>query len=47
LSDTVQLIVEHITQTLGEDERKNEVLKLWSLLRPADAACGIPNPIFE
>ena len=45
--DAVQLIVENVTEPLSEDEREDEVLELRCLLRPANAACGVPNPGLE
>ena len=47
LSDAVQFIVENVTEPLSEDEREDEVLELRCLLRPANAACGVPNPGLE
>lgn len=40
----VQLIVEHVAEPFGEDEREDEILKLRGFLRPANAARGIPDP---
>ena len=45
--DAVQLIVEHIAQALGEDQREDVVLVLGCVLGPADGAGGIPDPGLE
>ena len=45
--DAVQLVIEDIAESLGKDEREDEVLELRRLLRAPDAASGVPNPRFE
>ena len=47
LGDAVQLIIEDVTQALGEDERKDELLVFRRVLGAADRAGGIPDPGFE
>lgn len=47
MGDAVQFIVEDVAETFGKDQREDEVLELRSLLRPADAARGVPNPRLE
>ena len=44
LGDAVQLVVEHVAQALGEDEREDEVLVLRRVLRAADGTGGVPDP---
>ena len=39
-----QLVIENVAEPLGEDQREDEILELRGLLRPADAARGVPNP---
>src|SRR5262245_12038624 len=43
LRDPVDLVVEHIAQTLGENQGKDKLLELRCILRPPDGAGGIPN----
>ncbi len=43
----VQLVIEHIAQAFGEDERKNVVLELGRILRAANGAGGAPDPRFK
>jgi hypothetical protein len=45
--DAVQFVIEDVAQALSEDQRKDEILKLWRLLRATDAACRIPYPGFQ
>ena len=45
--DAVELVVEDVAQPFGENQRQDEVLELRRLLRPADAASGVPNPGLE
>src|SRR5262249_26746127 len=45
--DPVDLVVEHIAQTLGKNQRENELLELRCILRAPDGAGGIPNPGFK
>jgi hypothetical protein len=47
LGDAVEFIVEHVAKPLGEDERKNEVLELWSVFGAANGASGVPDPGFQ
>jgi hypothetical protein len=45
--DAVQFVVEDVAESLGEDQREDEVLELRRFLRAADAARGVPDPGFE
>jgi hypothetical protein len=45
--DAVQLVIEHIAEALGEDEREDVVLKLGRIFSATDGTCGIPDPGFE
>jgi hypothetical protein len=47
LGDPVQLIIEHIAEALGENEREDEVLKLWSVLRATNRTGDVPYLGFE
>ena len=45
--DAVQLIVEHVAEPLGEDQRQDVVLVFRRVLGAADRAGGFPDPGFE
>ncbi len=45
--DEVDLVVKHVAEALGEDEREDVVLVFRRVLGPADGAGGIPDPGFE
>ena len=45
--NAVELIIKHIAQALGEDERQDIVLVLGGILRTADGAGGVPYPRLE
>src|SRR2546425_10886814 len=47
LRDSVEFVVEHIAKSLGENERKDELLVFGRILRAANGTSGIPNPGFE
>jgi hypothetical protein len=47
LGDAVQLVIEDIAETLGEDEREDVVLVFRCVLGSADGAGGVPDPGFE
>jgi hypothetical protein len=44
LGDAVQLVIEHIAEALGENEREDVVLVFPCVLGAADRTSGIPNP---
>src|SRR5687767_679910 len=45
--DPIHLIIKHVAKTLCEDEWQNVVLIFRRILRPANTARCIPNPLFE
>ena len=47
MRDAVHFVVEDITQALGEDQRQDVVLVLRRVLRAADGAGCIPQPLFD
>jgi len=47
LGDAVDLVIEHIAQALGEDEREDEFLVFRRILGSPDGTGGIPDPGFE
>ncbi len=47
LGDAVDLVVEHVAEALGEDEREDELLVFRRVLRAADGTGGVPDPGFE
>jgi len=47
LRDAVQLVVEHVAEALGEDEREDVVLVLRRVPGAADGAGRVPYPGFE
>ena len=47
LRDAVDLVLEHVAEALGENERKDKLLVFGRILRAADGTRGVPNPGFE
>jgi len=47
LGDPVDLVIEDVTQPLGEDQGQDEILVLRGIRRPSDAARRIPDPTFQ
>ena len=47
LGDAVDLVIEHVAEALGEDEREDELLVFRRVLGAADGTGGVPDPGFE
>jgi hypothetical protein len=47
VSDSLDLIIEHVGEALQKDQREDVVLELWGIQWPPDLAGGIPKPAFE
>jgi hypothetical protein len=47
LSETSNLVVEDIRQTLQEDQGQDVVLELRGIQRPPDYASGVPEPLLQ